>query len=120
MLPRRAGHLRGASWEGHVIEQITGELKAMGRPFTAFYFRTSDQYELDLVLDLGAERWAFEIKLTACPGPADMRRLNKTADLIDASRRVLVSQTRTPIESGNQLSVDLSMAIDIIRAAGAA
>jgi len=82
----------GASWEGFVIEQAIGELSSRGCAFEAYYFRTSDQYELDLVLDHGRERWAVEIKLTASPGPADMARLDRTADLIGASRRFLVSQ----------------------------
>lgn len=82
----------GASWEGFVIEQAIGQLSSQGRAFEAYYFRTSDQHELDLVLELGSERWAVEIKLSASPGPADMARLEKAADLIGASRRFLVSQ----------------------------
>ena len=44
------------------------------------YNRTSDQYELDLVLDVCGDRWAIEVKLTASPGPGDLARLDKTAD----------------------------------------
>lgn len=83
----------GASWEGFVIEQAIGDLSFRGRNFEACYFRTSDQYELDLVLDFGTERWAVEVKLTTAPGPADMDRLDRAADMIGASRRFLVSQT---------------------------
>lgn len=83
----------GASWEGFVIEQTLGVLSAAGRAFEAYYFRTADQYELDLVLDLGRELWAVEIKLTAFPTAADRGRLDKAADLIHAGRRFLVSQT---------------------------
>jgi predicted AAA+ superfamily ATPase len=86
----------GASWEGFVIEQTIGLLSATGRPFEAFYFRTSDRYALDLVLDLQGERWAIEVKLTSAPGPDDLRRLDQAADLIDADRRFLVSQTASP------------------------
>jgi hypothetical protein len=82
----------GASWEGYVIEQVIGELSSRGHAFEAYYFRTSDQYELDLVLDHGRERWAMEIKLTASPGPGDMARLDRAADLIGATRRFLVSK----------------------------
>jgi hypothetical protein len=49
----------------NVIEQAIGELSSHGYTFEGYYFRTSDQYELDLVLDLGPERWAVEVKLTA-------------------------------------------------------
>jgi hypothetical protein len=43
----------GASWEGYVIEQVLGVLSATGMNYDAYYFRTSDRYELDLVLDFG-------------------------------------------------------------------
>ena len=89
----------GASWEGFVIEQIIGELAARGSRAEPYFFRTSDGHEIDLVLDLGAERWAVAVKLTASPSPADMTKLEKTADLIGATRRYLVSQT--PRSSGD-------------------
>lgn len=105
----------GASWEGFVIEQALGELSSQGRNFEAYYFRTSDQYELDLVLDLGTERWAVEVKLTASPGPADMGRLDKTADMIGASRRFLVSQTRRSTGDSERASCNLSGLIKRLR-----
>jgi predicted AAA+ superfamily ATPase len=83
----------GASWEGYIIEQIIGELLARGRSFQPYFFRTSDQHEIDLVLDFGREVWAIEVKLTSSPAPADMARLDKAADLIGATRRCLISQT---------------------------
>jgi hypothetical protein len=98
----------GASWEGFVIEQAIGELSSRGCAFDAFYFRTSDQYELDLVLDHGRERWAVEIKLSASPGPADMARLDRAADLIGASRRLLVSQVGRSSGSRERASCDLA------------
>jgi hypothetical protein len=106
----------GASWEGFVIEQVIGELLSLGRNFGAYYFRTSDQYELDLVLDLGTERWAVEIKLSASPAPADMDRLNKTADLIGASRRFLVSQTDESAGDEERASCNLPGLIERLRA----
>ncbi len=97
----------GASWEGFVIEQILGALSVADCRFDAYYFRTSDQYEIDLVLDFGGRLWAIEVKLTASPGPGDLRSLNKTADLIDAEKRILVTQTRESIDGGNQISCNL-------------
>lgn len=84
----------GASWEGFVIEQILGELSSRGRDVDPYYFRTSDGHELDLVLDFGTERWVIEVKLTASPSPSDMNHLDAVADMIGASRRFLVSQTK--------------------------
>ena len=90
-----------------MIEQAIGELSTLGRPFSAWYFRTSDQHELDLVLELGGERWAVEVKLTSSPGPSDMNRLDKAAGMIGASRSFLVSQTSRPTSGGGRVSCDL-------------
>lgn len=97
----------GASWEGFVIEQILTQLKAQGFPFQAAYFRTSDQQELDLVLELQGETWAIEVKLSSSPGPDDFAKLQKSADLIGASRRFLISQTPQPSGDAHRGSVDL-------------
>jgi len=60
-----------------------------------YFFRTADGHELDLVLDWGAERWAIEIKLTSNPSPEMIARLHKAADMIAATRRILVCRTAT-------------------------
>jgi predicted AAA+ superfamily ATPase len=98
----------GQSWEGFVIEQTLSTLVASGKRGQAFYFRTSDGHELDLVLDWGTERWAIEIKLTSNPSPAELDRLNATADLVDATRRVLVCRISRKIETEKLLVTHLS------------
>jgi len=72
-----------------------------------FFFRTSDGREIDLVLDFGRSLWAVEAKLTASPGSDDFDRLDKTADLIGADRRILVSQTPRSYASANRISCNL-------------
>lgn len=105
----------GASWEGFVIEQILGVLSATGSTAEAYYFRTSDQHELDLVLDFGKEKWAVEIKLTSSPSSHDMDRLNVSADLIDAKRRFLISQTNTKAAGRSVVSCNLPDMLEIIQ-----
>jgi uncharacterized protein len=102
----------GASWEGFVIEQVLGEFSARGRHVDAYYFRTADQHELDLVLDLGSERWAVEVKLTSSPSQDAMAHLNKTADMIGASRRYLVSQTSHPAGDEHRMSCNLQTLLE--------
>ena len=102
----------GASWEGFVVEQTIGVLNSVGRPFEAFYFRTSDQHELDLVLELGNELWAIEVKLTASPGLGDMDRLDKAADLIGATRRFLVSKTTRTNGGAERASCNLQWLLE--------
>jgi len=97
----------GFSWEGFVIEQVLGAFQQAGRHCEAFFLRTSDQHEIDLVLDFGRSLWAIEVKLTTAPDPEDLARLNKTADLIKADKRILVSQTTASIARAGQVSCNL-------------
>ncbi len=78
------------SWEGWVIEQILGALDATGRPWEAFFLRTSDQYEIDLLLRWRGLLWAFEIKLTTGPRSEDLVRLGRVAGLVGAERCALI------------------------------
>ena len=97
----------GASWEGFVIEQILGVLHSLGRYVEAYYLRTSDQHEIDLMLETGSELCAIEIKLTTSPKVQDLQRLERVADLVGASRRYLVSQTKTPAGDDRCASTNL-------------
>lgn len=104
----------GASWEGFVIQQALARLDASGIPHTPCHVRTSDQYEVDLLLDFGTHQWACEIKLTADPKPDDLARLNIIADLINADKRILVSRTRRPMETGKCASLNVSGFLNIL------
>jgi len=58
-------HLRGNSWEGFVIQQITGNLRS---DISTYYYRTQDGSELDLILAEGNKTLlGIEIKLTNAP-----------------------------------------------------
>ena len=67
----------GASWEVFVIEQILAALHYTDRPFYVYYLRTSDQREIDLLIQTETELCATEINLTTCPGFEDMARRNR-------------------------------------------
>lgn len=97
----------GAGWEGFVIEQILGTLDLTGRSYSAYFLRTSDHHEIDLILDFSVEKWAIEIKLTACPSLDALTHLNKVSDMIGASRRILLSRTSQPVDNGTAISCDL-------------
>ena len=97
----------GASWEGFVIEQLLGALIHRDLHCDPFYLRTHDCHEIDLVLDFGNRLWAVESKLTTNPTSGDLMRMNKTADLIRADMRILVSQTAEPVVQGNVVSCSL-------------
>lgn len=97
----------GSSWEGHVINQVLTALQQAGRRFNAWYLRTSDGREIDLVLLVDRELWAVEVKLTTRPSPSAMARLNENADLIGAHRRYLVTRQAESFSSGSQTACDL-------------
>ena len=104
----------GASWEGFVVDQALTAFQHADRRWQAFHMRTADQRELDLVVEVGGELWAFEAKLTAAPGPSDLARLNANADLIGADRRFLVCQRRGSMEKDSQVVCDLEALTDYI------
>lgn len=102
----------GMSWEGWIIEQILGHLQSAGCSFQAFYVRTNDQREIDLVLDYGGQLWAFEIKLSSTPDADDLRRLQDNAALIGADRVALISRTAAPIRGEAVASLNLAAVLD--------
>ncbi len=56
----------GASWEGFVIENILAEYKG----FRAFFMRTSNGAEVDLLLERASHQHVFEFKLSKAPKPS--------------------------------------------------
>jgi len=108
----------GASWETHVIEQCIWVLAARGIPHEAHHFRTSDGYEIDLLLDIGRERWAIEVKLTSDPSPHDLERLGKCAQMVGATRAFLVSRVKRDAGRGARVSCGLDRMLRELAAAG--
>jgi predicted AAA+ superfamily ATPase len=104
----------GASWEGFVIEQITGLLRARGEAFEAYFLRTGDRHEIDLVLVRGGDLWAIEIKLTTSPSPEDFSSLEKAASIIGAKHRVLISRVREVSEGEGKLSCSLEHFLKVL------
>lgn len=98
----------GHSWEGFIIEQTLQTLAAVGGRAQAFFFRTSDGHELDLVLDWGHERWAIKAKLTS----------NPSTDMINASRRILVCRIARKIENDTLLVTNLTHWLKVVMEQG--
>jgi len=53
----------GASWEGWVIEQVIAALPR----WSPYFYRTASGEEIDLVMERGGKRLAFEIKASLSP-----------------------------------------------------
>lgn len=108
----------GASWESYVVEQALGTLEAHGIPYEASHFRTSDGYEVDLVLEGGRDRWAIEIKLTSDPSTHDLGRLDRCGELIGATRCILVSRVARDARDGRRLSCGVPTLLNELRSFG--
>ena len=100
----------GNSWEGWVIEQIIIARQSAGEMFNAWYFRTNDGLECDLVIDSDGQREIIEIKLTSKPATEDFKKLEKIAGLIGATRQVLISRVPDAdvVEAGNRWSMNVA------------
>ena len=121
--PSSTGELGGAALYGLAIhsprvaipiEQILICLSVHDIDYEAYYFRTRDGFELDLVLRLFGKLWAFEIKLSSVPDKRELDRLTKTAEIIGADTRVLVSRTPEHIEGPQGISTNLAGAVRLI------
>jgi predicted AAA+ superfamily ATPase len=108
----------GASWEGFVIEQLLGSLAASGVDANPHYLRTSDGYEIDLLLALGGTTVAIEVKLSAGAAPQDLARLERAADLVSAEHRYIVCRTAEPAATKTRGVLDLSGTIARLLALG--
>jgi len=77
----------GASWEGFAIENI---LMTPDRPPEAYFYRTSNGAEIDLLLKVGSrDLWAIEVKRsTSYPQPS--KGFHYAADDVKATRRVVI------------------------------
>lgn len=102
----------GASWEGFVIEQILSVRRSRGEEIDAFFFRTQDGHEVDLVLQVGGEREVIEIKLSSSPALEDLAKLEALGTQLRATRCVLLSRTRAVHAEGRRWSVDLKTYLD--------
>ena len=98
----------GASWEGYVVEQVLAALQHTDLAFEAYYLRTSDQREIDLLVKVGTELWAIETKLTTNPTRNDLARLDANADLIGADRGFLVCYQSGLVESRSRIVCDVA------------
>jgi len=97
----------GLSWEGWIVEQILTSLTLNDMPHEAFYFRSSDGYEIDLVLEVNNYLWGLEAKLTSAPGRGDLERLKKAGSMINADKTALISRTKNEIKGSNVVSTDI-------------
>jgi hypothetical protein len=65
-------------------------------------------------VECGGRLWAFEVKLTSSPTPADLGALGKKADLVGAHGHFLISRTTQPVMANNHGSLNLGTCLDYL------
>jgi predicted AAA+ superfamily ATPase len=93
------GHpVQGASWEGHVIENV---LACVPEEAQGFFYRTSAGAEIDLLLEWpDGERWAIEVKRSLAPKLE--RGFHLACADVNPARRIVVhpGRNRYPLAGG--------------------
>jgi predicted AAA+ superfamily ATPase len=66
---------RGASWEAFVVDQLLSAYRRRDPGNQAWYWRTAQGDEVDLLIQIGSRLVPFEAKLHSAPGPDEARGL---------------------------------------------
>jgi predicted AAA+ superfamily ATPase len=83
---------KGASWEGFVLEDLLRR-ERLAQPFSqAYFWRTADGAEIDLLIDRGGVLWGVEIKAGSGRDPDAANRLAKALPECGARAAWIISQ----------------------------
>lgn len=81
---------RGASWETFVIDQLISIYQRWRPAAQPYFWRTAKGDEVDLLVDVGARKVPFEIKLHSAPVRADAGSVKRCMELLGLRRGHLV------------------------------
>lgn len=90
----------GKAFEHYIILEIKRLIDYREREIKMSYFRTTDGAEVDLILELGPDIWAIEIKASQQPSMSDLRGLRSFMDDHKVSRAICVCITPRIYKSG--------------------
>lgn len=91
---------RGPSWEAFVIDQLVSAFQRALPGSQAFFWRTAQGDEVDLLVEGGGRRIPFEIKLHSAPRAGDARGLLRCMNDLGLPRGYLVYPGRDPYSLG--------------------
>ena len=83
----------GKAFEHWLILETRRILDYREREYSLFFFRTSDGAEVDLILNIGKEIWAIEIKSGASPRASELSGLRSFSGDHKPNRNLCVCQT---------------------------
>lgn len=91
---------RGPSWEAFVIDQLVSAFQRARPGSQAFFWRTAQGGEVDLVIETDARRIPFEIKLHSAPRADDAASLRRCMRDLGLPRGYIVYPGRAPYSLG--------------------
>ena len=89
----------GASWEGFALEQVLHAYPG----WRASHFRTATGIEMDLVLEKGRRRIAFEFK--ASSAPTLTRGFHQAIEILKPERTYVIAPVDAPYPIGKDMTV---------------
>lgn len=81
---------RGASWETFIIDQLISIYQRWRPAAQPYFWRTAKGDEVDLLVDLGKKKIAFEVKLHSAPGRADAGSVKRCMEVLGLRRGYVV------------------------------
>jgi predicted AAA+ superfamily ATPase len=96
--------MSGALFETYVMSEIVKNYYNSGRRPPIYYYRDTQQREIDLIIEADNVLHPFEIKKSASPGRGSIRHFNvleKTQKKIGAGGVICMTDTVIPIDSQN-------------------
>jgi predicted AAA+ superfamily ATPase len=92
---------RGTSWEAFMIDQLVSAFQRALPGSQAFFWRTAQGDEVDLLVEGGGRQIPFEFKLHSAPKAEDARGLLRCMNDLGLRRGYLVYPGREPYSLGH-------------------
>lgn len=100
------GHpARGLSWEAFIVDQVVSAFQRAGPGYQAYFWRTAQGDEVDLLIDCGSRRVPFEIKLHSAPTLEDAQGLLKCMADLQLPRGYVIYPGREQYSLGHHVTV---------------
>jgi uncharacterized protein len=96
---------RGMSWEAFIIDQMISALHRIMPGKQAYFWRTAQGVEVDLLLDLGSRLIPFEIKLHSAPSVQDAESLRRCMRDLGLRRGYLIYPGKDSYSLGEGITV---------------
>jgi predicted AAA+ superfamily ATPase len=81
---------RGLSWEAFIMDQLISAFQRSTPGSQAFFWRTAQGDEVDLLMDIGGKPAPFEIRLHSAPAPEEAQGLRRCMQDLGLSREYVI------------------------------